>query len=424
MAGATQNGFSFFPDAVRGAQGVRGPEGPQGPPGPSGPAGPATTLSGLTDVNDDLLTAEDGISIVRNSGEWIKNGYLRLALGNGTDVTLDADQTVAIGFTETGNSHKFGSSSDGAIAIGAYAARYVHGVLSTLTSSIDASTTSIPVSDVSSFSAGQRIKIELEVITIGTINGLTLEGCTRAFSPSVAASHSSGSRVMAIHNEADIPYDLSIWSSGYSSSNVGNVVLGFHAGEFENSSGNIAIGSYSGRFYQGNSCVAIGEYAGENSQMYRGIAIGKQAGRYGQQSYSIAIGYTAAETSQQDFAIAIGYGAGKTTQQDYGTAVGFQAGATSQGSSATALGYRAGYSSQGASAVAIGANAGRVTCHANSIVINASGSDTNTTGTSRCHIRPIRNAGVGTGTTIGPPAGYQMLCYNTSTYEVSYFTQT
>lgn len=423
MAGATQNGFSFFPDAIRGAQGVRGPEGPQGVPGPTGPAGPATTLSGLTDVNDALLTAEDGTSIVRNSGEWVRNGYLRLALGYTTDVTIDGDQTIALGFTETGDSHKFGSSSSSSIAIGKSASRYVQGVFVTLSSSINASVTVIIVSDASGFIAGQTIKIGTELITIGTINGNTFDGCTRGVAPSVAASHSSGDRVLAIHPEAVPPYDLSLYSTYIVLNNSNSIAIGTSSAEFEHAQDVIAIGRSAGRYYQGDYGLSIGTFAGENGQLYRSIAIGYAAGRYAQQTYSIAIGYTAGETTQDDFSIAIGYGAGKTTQANYATAVGFQAGQTTQGASATALGYRAGSASQGASSVAVGANAGRVTCHANAIIINGSGSDVASTGTSRCHIRPIRSAGVGTGTTIGPPAGHQMLCYNTTTYEVCYFTQ-
>lgn len=78
----------------------------------------------LSDCNTALSTAVSGMAIVRNAAgtEWIGTGETRIALGNGTDNTLDGPLTTAVGFSNTGNAHILGASSTGAIAIGVQAA--------------------------------------------------------------------------------------------------------------------------------------------------------------------------------------------------------------------------------------------------------------------------------------------------------------
>jgi hypothetical protein len=140
--------------------------------------------------------------------------------------------------------------------------------------------------------------------------------------------------------------------------------------------------------------ITLGYSAGATSQGASAVAIGQSAGQNNQGAYSVAVGFQAGQVTQGTESVAIGIGAGKTTQ----------------GAGAVAIGNVAGYVNQGVNAIAIGKVAGSTDQHANSIVINATGTVTNTDGTSRFYVNPVRS-GANTG---------NILQYNTSTKEISY----
>ena len=140
--------------------------------------------------------------------------------------------------------------------------------------------------------------------------------------------------------------------------------------------------------------ITLGSSAGATSQGASAVAIGQSAGQNNQGAYSVAVGFQAGQVTQGTESVAIGIGAGKTTQ----------------GAGAVAIGNVAGYVNQGVNAIAIGKAAGSTDQHANSIVINATGNATNTDGTSRFYVNPVRS-GANTG---------NILQYNTSTKEISY----
>jgi len=140
--------------------------------------------------------------------------------------------------------------------------------------------------------------------------------------------------------------------------------------------------------------ITLGSSAGATSQGASAVAIGQLAGQNNQGAYSVAVGFQAGQVTQGTESVAIGIGAGKTTQ----------------GAGAVAIGNVAGFVNQGVNAIAIGKVAGSTDQHANSIVINATGNATNTDGTSRFYVNPVRS-GANTG---------NILQYNTSTKEISY----
>lgn len=204
---------------------------------------------------------------------------------------------------------------------------------------------------------------------------------------------------------------------------------------FQGDSG-IAVGHEAGRNFQASNCIAIGKGAGignaansTSGQKINSIAIGTSAGAQFQNDGSIAIGNLSGNTSQSSFSVAIGQFSGQTSQGSGAVAIGNNAGNSTQGVDAiaigedaggsgqtlqaVALGYGSGFSAQGNYAVAIGARAGRTSQHNNSIILNASGSDLNSDGTSRFYVKPIRNT-----------TQTNVLGYNTTTSEVSYYTLT
>jgi hypothetical protein len=140
------------------------------------------------------------------------------------------------------------------------------------------------------------------------------------------------------------------------------------------------------------------------------IAIGNNAGLTNQGVQTVAIGRLAGQTSQGDNAVAIGVIAGQTSQGSGAVAIGGNAGVTNQGASAVAVGVNAGVTSQGSFSTAIGANAGNTNQHANTIIINAGSVATNSNGTDRFFVNPIRNVSGANG----------VVQYDSTTKEVSY----
>jgi hypothetical protein len=140
------------------------------------------------------------------------------------------------------------------------------------------------------------------------------------------------------------------------------------------------------------------------------IALGDNAGLTSQGAQAVAIGRLAGQTSQGASSVAIGVIAGQTLQGEASVAIGGNAGVTNQGASAVAVGANAGTISQGAWSTAIGANAGNTSQHANTIIINAGSVATNSNGTDRFFVNPIRNVTGANG----------VVQYDATTKEVSY----
>ena len=160
----------------------------------------------------------------------------------------------------------------------------------------------------------------------------------------------------------------------------------------------------------GNEITNVSKISGTNLKISTDpIAIGLGAGITSQGSRCIAIGCNAGNYSQVADGIAIGSGAGSTFQGQFSTAIGLNAGSYNQGLSSIAIGGGAGQTAQGDYAIAIGQQAGQTAQQANSIILNATGSSLNSTSSNALYIAPIRSA-----------SQSQVLCYNTSTKEVSY----
>lgn len=204
------------------------------------------------------------------------------------------------------------------------------------------------------------------------------------------------------------------YQAGNSRQNPGSVAIGYLSGKNTQGQNSVSIGSATGEIFQGRESVAVGASAGRNTQGQNAIAIGTEAGEESQKSGAIALGYFSGNTNQGVSAISIGDEAGRTNQGQNAISIGYFSGRFNQASNTVAIGTGAGQTNQGSTSVAIGQNAGRNNQHANSIVINASGLDTNTDGTNRTFIRPIR--GVAHGLGVG------VLRYDTTTFEITYST--
>lgn len=148
----------------------------------------------------------------------------------------------------------------------------------------------------------------------------------------------------------------------------------------------------------GSTEIHIGKNSGLTSQGTNAISIGNVSGGLGQGTNSVAIGYGCG-TGQGDNSIAIGSGAGSDTQLTNSIAIGNGAGANSQGSECIAIGTHSGWNSQ----------------HNNSIILNATGEDLNSTSTSACFIKPVRDTSLNLSS--------QAVLYDTTTGEV-YFDST
>ena len=124
----------------------------------------------------------------------------------------------------------------------------------------------------------------------------------------------------------------------------------------------------------------------------------------------IAIGVNAGLVSQKSSCIAIGVNAGSQIQSTNAIAIGESAGMFSQQSGAIAIGTGAGFQQQGTNSIAIGNSAGDAFQHQNTIILNATNSYIDSTTQSALYIAPLRNQ-----------TQSNLIGYNTSTYEVSYF---
>ena len=233
-----------------------------------------------------------------------------------------------------------------------------------------------------------------------------------------------------------------------------SVSIGTEAGQYSQQSFAVAMGYNSGRTNQQGSSVAIGNNTASNNQQPLSVAIGYFAAYTTQGQSSIAIGPNAAQTNQSNYGIAMGYYSGNTNQSNYSISMGFNSGQTNQGSGPTsgtsgnaisigrnsgqtnqgfssiaignnsaqnnqgrnsvAIGVNSGQNNQGTYCIAIGNNSGVTNQPDNSIIINASNTVTlNASSGNGLYINPIRYNSVNT---------QNILSYNPSTYEITYFT--
>ena len=115
--------------------------------------------------------------------EWANRGLHYWEVEN-TSITLATDQTEYTIFR---------SSAEGAS----------NGVTTTLSSAINSSVTTIPLTSVTNMPSSGKIKVNDEVISYTGISSLNLTGATRAADDTTAASHSSGDTVTNFVNGAD-----------------------------------------------------------------------------------------------------------------------------------------------------------------------------------------------------------------------------
>jgi hypothetical protein len=195
------------------------------------------------------------------------------------------------------------------------------------------------------------------------------------------------------------------------------LAIGLGSGATNQSDYALAVGFECGQTNQGEAAVAIGDRAGQTDQGISAVAIGYNAGNTSQGNTAVAIGLDTAQVNQGVAAIAIGNRAGGGTaflgtgQGNSAVAIGDEAGANNQGNFGIALGFQAGYSNQGNYAIAIGALAGDSQSSSSSIILNATGTSVNAPTVDTFVVAPIRNDVSNTS---------ELLCYNTTSYEVSY----
>lgn len=173
----------------------------------------------LSDCDSALSTAVSGTAIIRNAAGtgWEGTGESRIALGNGTDNTLVAPLTTAIGFSNTGNAHTLGASSTGAIAIGVQAAADSTGATNN----------------------SGAIAIGVQAGEIG-----------------------QSTRTIAIG-----------YLAGRTNQSTGAVAIGGGCGASDQGSLAVAIGTGAGQTSQGTYAVALGNNAGVTSQAANSIVI-------------------------------------------------------------------------------------------------------------------------------------------------------
>lgn len=231
-----------------------------------------------------------------------------------------------------------------------------------------------------------------------------------------------------------LSWDGSAWVEKFDNIQIGNnagvsqgtraVAIGYNAGMTNQQSIAIAIGNQAGFTTQQANSVAIGNSAGANNQGTGAVAIGNAAALTNQGANSVAIGTaagggagintvsignSAGASGQLDGAVAIGIYAGNSNQKNGSVAIGRNCGRITQGLNAVAIGSHSGYSNQGDYSVCIGEESGYTTCHNNCIILNAAGVELNSVQASSFYVRPMRNL-----------SSTQILCYNPTTYEVTY----
>ena len=179
----------------------------------------ASNLYQLDDCSNALATAVQGSTIVRDSTatEWVSMGGSRIALGNGTNVTLNGSITTAIGFSNTGNAHNLGTSSTGAIAIG-----------------------------------------------------------VQSGADSTGTSNNSGAIAIGVQAGEIGQYSRAIamgYLAGKSDQGTGAVAIGGGAGAISQASLAVALGTGAGQSNQGTHALALGNNAGVTSQASESIVI-------------------------------------------------------------------------------------------------------------------------------------------------------
>ena len=182
-------------------------------------------------------------------------------------------------------------------------------------------------------------------------------------------------------------------SSTYSRIAVGDAAQGGtgNAGNI-----NIGIGLFAGESGQGDEAQAYGLRAGYINQGNNAVAIGTDAGRNSQQSNSFAIGKNCGYQNLGTESLAIGYGCSSFNAAPRTVSLGTECmyiGGGVNSRASISIGYRSNYS------------AGNF----NSIVLNATDDIALNASNSGLFVNPIAQK-------LGP----ELMCYNTSTKEISY----
>ena len=334
-------------------------------------------------------------------------GVKSVAVGYQAGRTGQLAQSVAIGvysgktsqgYNGVAIGHNAGTSSQGnnGIAVGFNTALTSQGI-SSIAVGYNAGMTSQGDNSVAVGPNSGEVDQSSNAVAIGHEAGMTTQA-----TESVAVGYQAGMTTQATESVA-VGYQAGMTTQGTESVAVGGLT-----GTINQADHATAVGYLAGTGNQQEGGVAIGNGAGYNTQGISAVAVGQVSGYLNQGDKAIAIGKGSGSSGQGTMAVAVGFEAGKTSQTASGVAIGNSAGYTDQEGGAIAIGQNAGYTSQGQTAIAIGQYSGRTNQHDNSIILNATGSDLDSSGTSRFYVKPIRAATVAS----------NVVTYNATTGEV------
>ena len=374
----------------------------------------ATCSDGLTRVWTSSSNVY-GFGMLSYNTPFLSNGYISASMStDGTKQAFVANTTLYV------------SNGGSFVAIpGTFTGAYVHPTLpyaipTYVTASAKAYVDRIDLTNLGAMNAISSL------VTIKTSKNTTLNVAGKLSISSVislgdnAGQTNQGTYAIAIGNNAGQTnqgtYAIAIGNNaGQTKQGTQSIAIGNSAGQNAQSSSSIAIGNGAGQDTQSRTSVAIGLNAGNKFQSYQSVAIGYAAGQYTQGSTAVAIGSQAGQTNQGYNSVAIGSAAGSNIQSLNCVAIGNVAGALYQNMNSVAIGQYAGMYTQGTYSVAIGYMAGYQGQAQNTIVLNASGNYVHGSGpTGAFYVAPVR----------GPVTQTNVLGYNTTTNEISYWAKT
>jgi len=359
-----------------------------------------------------------GFGMLSYNTPFLSNGYISASMSkDGTKQAFVANTTLYV------------SNGSSFVAIsGEFTGAYVHPTLpyaipTYVTASAKAYVDRIDLTNVGTMNAISSL------VTIKTSKNTTLNVAGKLSISSVislgdnAGQTNQGTYAIAIGNNA-----------GQTSQGIQSIAIGASAGQYTQGANAIAIGINAGQINQAKpngSSIAIGDSAGQDNQYQLSVAIGKYAGNLFQAGQSVAIGYAAGQYTQGGSSVALGNTTGQTNQGYQSVAIGAYAGSNNQSTNSVATGYLAGMQYQNMACVAVGSNAGMYTQGTysvaigymagyqsqaqNTIVLNASGASVHGNGpTGAFYVAPVR----------GPVTQTNVLGYNTTTKEISYWAKT
>ena len=380
----------------------------------------------------------DAVAIGHDAGTT-SQGHWTVAVGNLAGNSSQGNTSVAIGLragmTDKGGAsvavgYQSGMTSQGTncVAVGPNSGE-VDQTSNAVAIGHEAGMTSQGLASVAMGYQSGKTSQGITAVAVGPKSGETTQGDDSVAIGHNAGNSSQGDDSVAIGHEAGMTSQSANavamgYQTGMTTQGIDSVAMGYQAGMTTQGTESVAVGGLAGTNNQGDHATAVGYLSGVGNQQEGGVAIGNGAGYNTQGISAVAVGQVSGFQNQGDKAIAIGKGSGSSGQGTMAVAVGFEAGKTSQTASgvaignsagytdqeggAIAIGPYAGYTSQGQTAIAIGQYAGRTNQHDNSIILNATGTDLDSSGTSRFYVKPIRAATVAS----------NVVTYNATTGEV------